>query len=481
MNLQILLFTQGLLLLILGVALIFPFGVDYYAGHPNMMAFGWSALIALFVGGGLIVSNSEFSKILSVKQAFLMTTLSWVVVSLFCAVPLYISDLNLSLVDAVFEAVSGVTTTGSTILGDLDSKSRGIILWRAITQWIGGVGIIAFAMILLPYLKIGGMQLFRSESSDRSDKIMPKTSSVVWSIVTVYVALTAACCLTYYILGMGRFEALVHAMTTLPTGGFSSHDASFGFYDSFALHFAASMFMLLGGVPFVLYVKYFYQGKFDFFKDAQVNIYLAIIACVTLSMMLYLWSSNQYTLSEGFKLSFFNLVSVITTTGYASGDYSLWGPFAASVFFFLTYLGACAGSTTGGIKMLRIHIAFQALNKHLKTLIYPSGVFSSSYQGKPLTSDVTHAVMGFLFLYVFFNVVLTIALTMTGLDFITAISGAATAIANVGPGLGDIIGPAGNFAPLNDTAKWLLCAGMLLGRLEVMTILVLITPGFWQD
>lgn len=481
MNLQILLFTQGILLLILGMSLVFPFFVDYFAGDPNMAAFGWSAMVALFVGGGLVVSNTGFPRSLSVKQAFLMTTLSWAVVSVFCAIPLYISDLNLSLVDAVFESVSGVTTTGSTVLSGLDGISRGIIVWRAITQWIGGIGIIAFAMILLPFLKIGGMQLFHSESSDKSEKIMPKTTDVVLSIVVVYIVMTAACFLTYYVLGMEAFEALVHAMTTIPTGGFSSHDASFGFYDSYSLHIAASIFMLLGGIPFVLYVKYFYQGKFDFFKDAQVNLYLGLLTAATLALMFYLWDSNQYSLSEAFKYSFFNVVSVVTTTGFATTDYSLWGPFAAAMFFFLSYLGGCAGSTAGGIKMLRIHIAFQALNKHLKMLIYPHGVFSSRYQGRTLTSEVTNAVMGFLFLYVFFNVVLTIALTLTGLDFTTAITGAATAIANVGPGLGDIIGPAGNFAPLNDTAKWLLCAGMLLGRLEVMTILVLITPAFWRS
>ncbi len=481
MNLQIVFFTLGILLLTLGVALVFPFLLDTIHGHANAAAFGWSAVLVVFTGGGLCISNTTFPSSLSVRHAFLMTTACWVVFSLFSAIPLYISDLGISYTDAVFESVSGVTTTGSTVLSGLDQMSRGIILWRAIIQWIGGIGIIAFAMILLPFLRIGGMQLFRSESSDRSEKIMPKTNDVVWSIIIVYVVLTCACAVSYYILGMGRFDALIHALTTIPTGGYSSHDLSFGYYSSPLLHLAGAFFMLLGGVPFVLYVKYVYQGKFDFFKDYQVRTYLLILGVVTAILTATLYMSDQYSLLQSFVFAVFNTVSVITTTGYATTDYSLWGPFAVSVMFFITYLGGCAGSTAGGIKMLRINIAFQALNRHMKTLVYPNGVFVTKYQGKPLTDEVINAVMGFVFLFVFFNVVLTMALALTGLDFMTAITGAATALANVGPGLGDIIGPAGNFASLNDTAKWLLCLGMLLGRLEVLTMLVLITPAFWRS
>ncbi len=481
MSFQIVFFTLGILLLTLGVALVFPFLIDAYAGHRNAQAFGWSALLAVFFGGGLCISNTDFERQISIKHAFMLTTFSWIVISAFAALPLYISDLEISYTDAFFESVSGFTTTGSTVLSGLDTMSRGILLWRAILQWIGGVGIIAFAMILLPFLRIGGMQLFRSESSDKSDKIMPKTSDVVWSIILVYIVLTAACALSYFVLGMGKFEALIHAMTTIPTGGFSSHDASFGHFDSYALDMAATFFMLMGGLPFILFVKYVYQGKFDFFKDVQVRTLLAVLAATIGILTLYLWSSGAYSFSESFRYVAFNVVSVITTTGYATTDYSLWGAFPVAVFFFITYLGACAGSTAGGIKMLRINIAFQALNRHLKTLVYPSGAFVTSYQGKPLTNDVVNAVMTFLFLYVFINVVFTIALSLTGLDFITSVTGAATAMANVGPGLGDTIGPAGNFSSLNDTAKWLLSLAMLLGRLEVMTMLVLVTPTFWRD
>ena len=481
MNFQIILFTLGFLLLVLGSALTFPFVMDTIDGHINATAFGWSAMSALFFGGGLCISNRQFGSDLSIKHAFFLTVTSWIVICLFCAIPFYVSDLNLSLTDALFESVSGVTTTGATVLTGLDDLSRGIHLWRGITQWIGGIGIIAFAMILLPFLRIGGMQLFRSESSDQSEKIMPKTNDVVISIVQIYVLFTAICALTYWVLGMGKFDALVHALTTLPTGGFSTHDASFGFYESYALNIAGTFFMFLGGIPFILFVKLIHQGRFDFWKDAQVRTYCGLLFVTITAMTIYLTWHGHFSLALSLKHAAFNVTSIMTGTGYATTDYSLFGTFSVAIFFFITYLGGCAGSTAGGLKILRINIAFHALSRHLKTLIYPHGKFAVSYQGKPLTSDIINAVMGFLFLYVFFNVIITIALAMTGLDFVTSVTGAAVSIANVGPGLGDIIGPAGNFSSLNNPAKWILCFGMLLGRLEILTVLVLFSPNFWRD
>lgn len=481
MKLQIIFFTIGILLLTLGLALLCPFLLDYIDGHVNAASFGWSAMLAIFSGGALCISNRGFETDLSIRHAFIMTTVSWGALCLFSAFPLYISDLNISFADALFEAVSGVTTTGSTVLSGLDDMSRGIMLWRAITQWIGGIGIIAFAMIMLPFLKIGGMQLFKAESSDHSEKIMPKTNDVVWSIIYVYVVLTGACFATYYLLGMPRFDALIHTLTTVPTGGYSNHDASFGFFSSYALQMAATVFMFLGGIPFILFVKYAYKGQFDFFKDSQVRAYCLIAGGIIVMLTLYLWGEGLYSLSDSFRYSAFSVVSIMTTTGYAVTDYTLWGPFPIAVFFFLTYLGGCAGSTSGGLKMLRINIAFQALNRHIKTLIYPNGVFTATYQGKPLSNEIIHAVMGFLFLFVATNALLSIALALTGLDFLTAVTAAATAVANVGPGLGDVIGPSGNFSSFTDTAKYLMCLGMLLGRLEVMTMMVLIIPAFWND
>lgn len=481
MKLQIIFFTIGILLLTMGLALVCPMLLDWFDGHGNASAFGFSALLAVFMGAGLCLSNYGFEPSLSLRHAFILTTVSWLVLSAFSAVPLYISDINISMTDAVFEAVSGVTTTGSTVLSGLDQMSRGILLWRAIIQWIGGIGIIAFAMIMLPFLKIGGMQLFKAESSDQYEKILPKTNDIVWSIISVYVMLTGACFISYNVLGMQSFDALIHALTTLPTAGFSSHDASFGYYNSFALHMAATLFMFSAGVPFILYVKYVYKGQFDFFKDSQVKAYTFITLSTIVVLTAYLWISGSYDFINSFRLAAFNTVSVITTTGYASADYTLWGAFPVALFFFLTYIGGCAGSTAGGIKMLRINIAFQALNRHMKMLIYPSGVFTATYQGKPLRDNIVHAVMGFLFMFVVMNVLVTLALSLTGLDLVTSITAAATALANVGPGLGQLIGPAGNFSALTDSAKWILCFGMILGRLELMTVLVLFLPSFWKN
>lgn len=481
-NLQIVFFTVGILLLTLGVALVFPFLIDYSAGHGNAGAFGWSAVFALFAGGGLCLANRSFPKHMSIRQAFLLTNACWISISLFAAIPLYLSDIHISYTDAVFEVVSGLTTTGATVLSGLDSMSHGILMWRAITHFIGGIGIIAFALMLMPFLQIAGMQLFHSESSDKSDKLMPKTSDVVWSIILVYLALNLACILSYYALGMTFFDAVVHAFGTIATGGFSSHDKSFGFYDdSYALQMAGTLFMVLSGMPFILYVKAAYQGKFEFFKNSEVRVYIGVLSLAVIMLTVHLWLNGVYSLADSFKYTAFNLSSIMSSSGFASVDYSQWDSFAWSLFFFLTYVGCCSGSTAGGIKMLQINIAFKALARHIKTLIYPSGVFAVTYEGKPLENDVINSVMTFLFLYVFFNVVLTIALTLTGVDFITAITGVATCMANVGPGLGDIIGPAGNFGPLNDAAKWILSFGMLLGRLEVMTMLVIFMPSFWRD
>lgn len=481
MKLQIIFFTIGILLLTLGMALLCPFLLDLFDGHVNAGAFGVSSILAIFMGACLCFANYGFAPTLSLRHAFVLTSVSWVSLCLISAVPLYISDLNISITDAVFEAVSGVTTTGSTVLSGLDEMSRGILLWRGIMQWIGGIGIIAFAMIMLPFLQIGGMQLFKSESSDQSEKIMPKTNDIVWSIIYVYVVLTAACFASYYVLGMSSFDALIHALTTIPTAGFSSHDASFGYYESGALHMTATVFMLLSSIPFILYVKYTLKGAFDFFKDEQVRAFLFIAVSVVLFLTLFLWADGTYSLTDSFKYTTFNVVSILTTTGYSTVDYTSWGPLPIAVFFFLMYLGGCAGSTTGGIKMLRINIAFQALLRHLKMLIYPNGVFTAQYQGKPLTNDIVHAVMGFLFVFILSNAVLSVALAMTGLDLVTAVTAAGTALANVGPGLGEAIGPAGSFASLSDTSKWLMCFGMLLGRLEIMTILVLFIPAFWRN
>lgn len=478
---QIIGFTLGLLLLIIGLAGLVPAFLDFNEGHNNAYDFLGCSIVSIFFGGALVTANQARQHTLDLKQTFMLTTLSWLFISFFAALPLYYSDLDISFTDAFFESASGITTTGSTVLSGLDDMSRGILLWRSIIQWIGGIGIIAFAIVILPFLRIGGMQLFRTESSDQSEKIMPKTISLVGSIVSIYCLLTALCTLTYMLFGMEGFEAINHAMTTIPTGGYSTHDASFGFYDSAALHYAASFFMLAGAVPFVLFVKFLYQGKFTFFQDEQFRIFIFLLIGLISLMSVWLWCHSDYSLMKSLQHSTFNIISMISTTGFATMDYTQWGGFAAAFFFFITFLGSCSGSTAGGIKIIRLIIVTKLLKLQIQRLIHPHGVFSMRYQDKPIEINVAMNVMGFLGLYVVSNVALTVILSFLGLDFETSISAAATALANVGPGIGDVIGPSGNFSTLPDTAKWLLSCAMILGRLEIMTIFVLFARTYWQD
>jgi len=481
MKYQIIGFTLGFLLVILGGAQMIPAALDWTDAHANADDFFYSGLLAIFLGGALCLSNKSFKADMGVRQTFMLTTLSWIVMSLAAAVPLYFSNLDISYTDAVFEAASGITTTGSTVLSGLDEMSRGVLIWRSLIQWIGGIGIVGFAIVILPFLNIGGMQLFQSESSDRSEKIMPRTYEVVSSLVLVYIGITALCIITYHALGMSWFDAINHALTTICTGGYSTHDASYGHFDSYALDMAGTFFMLLGGLPFVLYMKAIFKGKIAFMDDDQFKALMSMLAVFIGALAIWLWFNGFYSPADSLRYAAFNTISVITTTGYATTDYTLWGPFAVMFFFFLTYIGASAGSTAGGIKTMRLVIAAKALNRHVKQLIYPSGVFVLKYQGKPIDRTVITPVLGFLCLYVFSNVFFTLILTWMGLDFETALSGAATAIANVGPGIGEVIGPSGNFAPLPDAAKWVLSFAMILGRLEILTVAVIFSYTYWRS
>lgn len=482
MSYQIIGFTVGALLCILGVAELIPAAFDWRDGHPNAEVFLSCAVVSMFFGGALMITNQNYSRTAGIREAFILTNVSWLMLSIFAAIPLKLSDVDPSFVDAFFESVSGITTTGSTVFVGLEHMSRGVLLWRSMIQWIGGIGVVAFAIILLPFFRVGGMQLFRTESSDKSDKIMSKGKKIVSAIVFVYCLLTLLCMIVYALLGMGSFDALNHAMTTIPTGGFSTYDASFGHFKSPSLEVAATFFMALGGMPFVLFALIIFKGKFNFFKDEQVRGVLLLYAVLIISISIWLWLFSGQTISlfASFRQVAFNVVSVVTTTGYATTDYTLWGQFPVMAFLLMTYMGACAGSTSGGIKMMRLVVAVRAVDRYIKQLLYPRGVFAIRYQGQRLKNDVIMNVLVFLGLYLVSNAVLTVALTFTGLDFITALSGAATAIANVGPGIGTVIGPAGNFANLPDSAKLLLCFGMILGRLEIMTVLVLFSPVFWK-
>lgn len=480
MELRPVLMIIGALTAALGCSMILPALADALVGNSDWLIFVTAGLITTLLGAGTWAATRSSNRALNIRQAFLMTALVWIVLAAFAALPLYWADVGLSFTDAFFEAVSGLTTTGSTVMVGLDDLPPGILLWRGLLQWYGGLGIIVMAIAVLPMLQIGGMQMFKAEAFDTAGKILPRAAQIAGSMTSVYIVLTMICAISYWAAGMPLFDAVVHSMTTVATGGLSTRDASISSYESIPIDYIAITFMILGALPFLLYVQ-FLQGSFSaLFRDSQVRAFL-----ITLAMFVFIATMIQYleNIDEGevaFRHALFSVVSVMTGTGYATADYGAWGHEAAALFFIITFIGGCAGSTSCGIKIFRFQVLFLDLKQHIKEILYPSGVFVKRYNGTILSDDVSASVMSFVFLYIAAFMVLAMLLSLTGLDPLTAFSGAATAISNVGPGLGDIIGPSGNFAPLPDVSKWLLVAGMIIGRLEVFTVIVLFLPRFWQ-
>ncbi|HEY9539800.1 MAG TPA: TrkH family potassium uptake protein [Kiloniellaceae bacterium] len=475
------LFIIGIFVVTMGLAMIVPAITDAIAGHRDWITFAISAGCAAFVGG-LMVTGSMGSPItLTLRQGFALTTLSWIVFSAVGALPLAFSGLGLSYADAFFEAVSGLTTTGSTVLVGLDTLPPGILLWRAMLQWVGGIGIIVMAIAMLPYLRIGGMQLFRMESSDKSEKVLPRIAQMATATSVAYALLTLGCAAAYAFAGMTGFEAVTHAMSTVSTGGYSTYDASLGHFANPAIEWVAMVFMLLGALPFVIYIQIAHGRGAAVWNNSEVRAFLGIVVAVSLTVTVWLWLVRDERLVDAFRLVTFNVVSVVTTTGFATTDYGQWGGLAVVVFFILTFIGGCTGSTAGGIKMLRLELAALMVRNQFQRLYQPHGILIIRYRGQAVADDVVKSAMNFIFIFILSFAVLSICLSAVGLDFITAVSGAATALANVGPGLGPVIGPAGNFSTLPDAAKWLLSAGMLLGRLEFLTLLVMLSPRFWRD
>ncbi|MFN4090467.1 MAG: TrkH family potassium uptake protein, partial [Alphaproteobacteria bacterium] len=474
------LFVCGLLLVTLSVAMLLPALVDLVAGYDDWQVFATASGITLFVGVLLVLTNRRGPLRLGLRQAFLLTSASWMVVALFGALPFAFSDLEMSFTDSVFESVSGVTTTGSTVIVGLDYAPPGILIWRALLQWLGGIGIIVTAVALLPLLQVGGMQLFRTESTDQSDKISPRVAQIALGIISVYLGATALWALFIWGAGLSPFDAVAHAMTTIATGGFSTVDASIGHFADPTLEWIVTAGMLASAMPYVLYVQALRGRPALLWRDEQVRGLLGIVVGAVLALAVAHALLNGIEPMEALRHVAFNAVSVMTGTGYATTDFGAWGPFATIGFFFLMFIGGCAGSTTCGIKVFRVQILFSAARSQIARLVQPHGVFVATYNRRPIPEPVIESVIAFLILYFLCYAALAAALGLMGLDFLTATSGAATAISNVGPGLGDIIGPTGTFAPLPDAAKWLLSFGMLLGRLELFTILVLFLPSFWR-
>jgi trk system potassium uptake protein TrkH len=472
-------YVIGVLLLPLGLGMMVPAIVDAAEGNRDWTVFMAAAGVTIFLGGTLMLANRGRRFSMDRRQAFLLTTLTWVVTAAFAALPFTFSKIGLSYTDAYFEAMSGLTTTGSSVLAEPEKASSGILLWRALLQLYGGAGIVVIAIAVLPFLRVGGMQLFRLESSEQGEKVLPRATQLATMTTSVYFGIVVLCFIAYWAAGMPFFDAICHAMTTVSTAGFSTHSASFGYYDSVPIEAMGVLFMFLGGAPIVLYFRAIRGQVLAFFKDPQVQLYLAII--IAGIIMLGLWRHFSQGIGAGpaFREVSFNFVSMLTTTGLGSAEYWKWGGFADVVITVAMLIGGCTGSTAGAIKVFRFNMLLLAVRSQLQRLLHPHAAVSATFGERPVPDPVIMSALLFLVTYLVLFVLFAVVISSFGYDFLTSISAVATSMGNVGGGLGGVIG-GGYFGEVPDGAVWILSAAMLLGRLELFTVLMLFTRRFWR-
>ena len=477
-NYKTVFFTLGILQIILGISMLIPVLAQFLFSQFDSSFIG-ASIVTIIFGTLFFLSNLDHDKKLNLQQAFLLTALSWLSIAIFGALPFIFSTMNLTVTDSFFESMSGITTTGSTIIANLEGTPKAILLWRALLQWLGGIGIIVMAITLMPIMNVGGMQLFRISNNDSSEKILPKSKEIALRLIYIYSILTFFCAAFYKLFGMNYFDSLTHAMTTIATGGFSNYNESIGYFDSASIEIVSIIFIILGSLPFIAYIKFLSGDRQIFKTDEQIKTFFKIIIFSIIILSLYL-SFNHF---DKFNLRsiLFNVISIITGTGYVNDQFDNWGSFTIVLFLGLMFIGGCAGSTTCGVKIFRFQILYLFIVNQLKKIIYPKGVFVIKYAQSSINEKFIASIISFIFFYFVIFFCLAALLSLTGLDFITAISGAATSISNVGPGLGSEIGPNGNFSTLPDTSKWILTVGMILGRLELFAILVLFLPTFWRN
>ncbi len=473
-------YVIGLLVASLGITMLAPLVVDLVAGNAHWFVFFESAVITVLTGGliALACANGVTQR-LSLRQTFLLTSLVWLTLPIFGAIPFVLGATDASFTDAFFEAMSGLTTTGATVFTGLETLPDGLKLWRGILQWLGGVGIVVVAMVFLPELRVGGMQIFRTEAFDTMGKILPRAGQIASRISVIYIVLTLSCAIAYSASGMLAFDAVVHAMTTVSTGGMANYDASFGIYGAGA-HYIATFFMVLAALPFVRYVQLLAGTAQPLWRDTQIHTFFWIVAISVLLITSWVWGREGVMTELAFREALFNVTSIISGTGYSSADYMAWGTFPVVMFFLIGLVGGCAGSTSCSVKVFRYQLVFAAIKSQIRQIHSPHGVFTPRYDGRPIGEDVLNSVIAFLVAFILTLGGTAVLLGMTGLDFITSISGAAAALANIGPGLGLEIGPAGNYANINDTAKWILAIAMFVGRLEIMVVLTILSIKFWR-
>ncbi len=474
------LFFVGVVGCCFGIAMLPPLLIDVADGHEDYAVFLVCATGTLFIGAGIAIATYNRAQQINLNETLLLLPATWVTVSLVCAVPFMLSELQLPLADAVFEAVSGLTNTGSTVIVGLDNLPRGLLLWRSLLMWIGGFGVVTIAVLALPFLRIGGLQLFSLDLSPNSAKFVPRITEVVGQIGIIYAVLTAICALCYWFAGMSGFDAICHAMTALATGGYSTHDASIGFFQSAAIEWISVLFMALGAMPFGLYIVALYGQPGRLFRDDQVRLFLGIIGGSTALLVFWRMAEHDAAFWPALREAAFVTVSTITTTGFTSHDYSQWGGFAEVVALLLMLIGGCTGSTVGGIKVFRIFTMLKMLRAQLHRQIFPHGTFRVTFNGENIPDAVRAGVATYIFMYLLLLIILTLAIGFFGLDFRESLGAAAGALGNVGPGLGPNSGPCCTFQGVPTEVKWLMSFGMLAGRLEILILLIPFSRSFWR-
>ena len=474
-------FLIGILLIILGASMLAPYSLQLIFKEDSH-SFISASIVTIFIGSLFVLGNLEKEFRLNLRQTFLFSSLAWFMVAVFGSLPFLLSTQEFTFSEAFFESMSGITTTGATIISDLDSTPKSILLWRAIMQWLGGIGIVVMAITILPLLQVGGMQLFKMEGPDSTEKILPRTIEVAATIISVYIILTFLCGFFYWMFGMTIFDSISHSMTTIATGGFSTHDDSIGFFKNPNIEIVACIFIILGSIPFISYLKFSQGNRKVFFNDVQIKglIYLLLIS-ITIMFLYLLFTNYEANIFDKIRISSFNVISILSGTGYVTDDFGLWGKFSLIFFLFLMFIGGCAGSTACGIKIFRLQMLLIFLKNQIKKLISPNSVIIIKYNNQKISDNFINSVIIFIFTFLFIFLIIAMLLSISGLDFITSISGAASSISNVGPGLGDMIGPNGNYKDIPDLSKWILSVGMLLGRLELFAVLVLFFPSFWRN
>lgn len=470
----------GRLMLLLGLLMLIPAALDWMLNNANAEGFVKSALFTGGVGAVVVLTTRNgIGAGLGTRKAFLLTLLIWTVVPLFAALPFIVGAPGMGLTNAYFEAVSGLTTTGATVIVGLEGYPEGMNLWRGMLNWLGGLGIAVIALIFLPVMRVGGMQFFRTEGFDTLGKILPRASDIALSLLAVYAGLTVACALTFSSIGMTPLDAVVHAMASISTGGFSPSDQSFGKYAG-AGEYAGTLFMILGSLPYIRYVQMVNGTAGPLLQDLQARAYLRWIAVAVLAVTLWRVLSSDMAIEPAFREALFNMTAIFSGTGFSSGSFSGWGGFALVAAFVVGIVGGCSGSSSGALTVFRVQVMLAAIVAQVRQIASPNRIILVKYGQRTVEDDVMNALMLYVSGYVLTLGVLSVAMTLVGVDSLSALFGIWTSLGNIGYGYGPMLAETGTYVDFPSASKWLMIAAMLMGRLALLSVFVVVMPSFWR-